>query len=382
MIIRNSTALAALLLLAACNTTQLTGALKNTVTATRDAQAVVEDGSGDYIKALIISTRPSTPPLSTMLDSGFICGQDLSLRDAVLSNLYVFEQTMSTASAISSPPTADSWAAYVKKIKENSSHEAPKNIAGKGTIYFDTSSKEQKAKRTEAVSRCKRLYLADSSAKITDIRRPSRDQWSFVTPSVLLALNEAILNVVKVSEVVQREAETKKFIKESIPTLREAIGNLKKTPGGPLQQYKLNYDDVAETTEETKEAKRIALDEQTNILGTVISNRRWIVAQTIDAQLTILDTCTKKCLGDDYAQRSIDSLVSNMNSYRALSSFNSKTMLNEVESSLTKIESNLNGSIALPELVDQLMNIASAINGMSDDFDKFKKARLEFQKED
>ena len=54
MIIRNSTALAALLLLAACNTTQLTGALKNTVTATRDAQAVVEDGSGDYIKALII----------------------------------------------------------------------------------------------------------------------------------------------------------------------------------------------------------------------------------------------------------------------------------------------------------------------------------------
>lgn len=53
MVFRASTAMVALLLLSACNTTQLSGALKNTVSATNNARSVVDEGTADYVRTFI-----------------------------------------------------------------------------------------------------------------------------------------------------------------------------------------------------------------------------------------------------------------------------------------------------------------------------------------
>lgn len=280
--------------------------------------------------------------------------------DVAGANLMTFADALQTVNKVAEKPQDTSYAAYIRRFGELEK-------AGNRDVKAERAAalKEIQAAR----ERCELLAVQDAQGRLVDV---SDVGVALTVPPIvgqILALDQLIKALVAQTEKAARAAVVREVIRNLLPQLREAVGELAKEPGptfGPRVVYPTGTSKDAETMNRT-------------VLGATITIRRWFVGTQARAQWAALEGCRKGapstgCLGRHSEVALADSLVGNAYAYRALAQNDSQKLLDQLSKATDGAEAaTKEGSLA--DMIDALIGIGDALSGISDKYEAYRKTR-------
>ena len=346
------------LTLAACSTTgDFTRAMDEPLKVVTQASLLAESAEVDVLKAHAVGMT-SVQPIGGLADVVCVRWAGPSVAQ---SHLSVLSDAVDTVKKVGEKPVDTSYAGYIRKFRENSENAAPVDV--------DLERAKAAEKARLALQRCKDLIASDWTADKSLSPAPTKGGTILAILPAILALDKLIKSGLSLIEAAQREAAVRATIIGLIPQLREARTALAAAPTaafGPMVTFAPN-------------ALSVATDMNKSNVGATITLRRWFIAQQISAQWTYLQQCRDRkrpnCLGEPDVDRTLNTLASNIATYRGLAKIDSTKVLAALQTAIDGAEQSLKSAGNPANLIDAIVGLADAVSGISDAYGAYAKTR-------